>query len=142
MIQTAQFAAQHFPPALDVDAALLPAEPLANTLAGVGGTDIAAVGVEPIQTRAAVGFAAHYFHSVAALQSSIQRHQLAVDFGADAAVAQFGVYLVGEIHRSRAGGKFYDAPFGGVDEYLVVENILLDRFNKLGSAGDIPLPFQ
>ena len=141
-IEPAQFLAELFPAALDVAAPGLMIEPLADFLPGAGRLDIAQVGIEPIGVGAAPRFGGHYFHRVPVLQGGVQADQPAVHLAANAAVAQFGVDFVGKVNGRGAGGQLHNVALGGIDEYLVVEQILLDRLDELVGAGRLPLPLQ
>jgi len=79
---------------------------------GVGGLDEA----EPV-AAGAVAFLRENFHHVAAHDFVAQRDHLAVHFGADALVADFGVHGVGKINWGGAPRQFQDASFGseGID---------------------------
>ena len=58
------------------------------------------------------------FYLVATLQLVAQRHQLVVDFGADAVAAEEGMDLEGEVEGGAAGGHGLDFALGGEDENL------------------------
>ena len=77
---------------------------------------------------------------VAGLQLVVQRHDLAVDARADAAVADLGVDLVGEVQRRRAGGERLDLALGREDEDLLVEEVDLQRLHELGGVAQVLLP--
>ena len=42
---------------------------------------------------------------------------------------------------SLTGSQLYDVTLGGVDKHLVVENVLLDRLDKLVGSAGVPLPW-
>ena len=56
------------------------------------------------------------FYLVATLQLVAQRHQLVVDFGADAVAAEEGMDLEGEVEGGAAGGHGLDFALRGEDE--------------------------
>ena len=66
------------------------------------------------------------------LQLVVQRDDLAVDLGADAAVADVGVDGVGEVERGRAGGEVLHLALRREDEDLVLEQVDLERLEELG----------
>ena len=72
-----------------------------------------------------------HLDDVAGPQLVVQRHDLAVDLGADAAVADVGVDLVGEVQRRRAGGQRLDLALGGEHEDLVLEQVDLEVLHEL-----------
>ena len=77
--------------------ALLDLEPLVDLGARAGGLDE----LEPVAARV-LGGRGDDLDDVALLQRVAQRHELAVDLGADAVVADVGVDGVGEVDRGRA----------------------------------------
>ncbi len=91
--------------------------------------------VEPGRVRAGAG-GRDNFHRLARVQRAAQGIGMAVDPGADAGVADVGVYRVGEIHRGGAGGQLHDAPFRGEDIDFVREEIGFDPLDEFkGAAG-------
>ena len=66
------------------------------------------------------------------LQLVVERDDLAVHLGADAAVADVGVDRVGEVERGRAGGEVLDLALRREDEHLVLEEVDLERLEELG----------
>ena len=72
--------------------------------------------------------------AVAVAQFGAQRHQLAVDLGRHAAVADVGVHRVGEIHRGRAARQRQDPALGREDVDLVGEEVdlhVLEEFLRV-----------
>ena len=76
-------------------------EPLADLVARAGALDEAALGVEPVARRAA-GLGGDDLDALAAGERRVERHDVAVDPRAAAAVAEVGVQRVGEVDRRRA----------------------------------------
>ena len=76
------------------------------------------------------------------LQLVVQRHDLAVDLRADAAVADLGVDLVGEVQRRRPGGQRLDLALGREDEDLLVEEVDLEVLHELLRVGELLLPVE
>ncbi len=70
----------------------------------------------------------------------MQRDDLAVDLGPDAAVADVGVDLVGEVQRRGAGGKRLDLALRREDEDLVLEQVGLQGLGELLRVRDVLLP--
>ena len=126
----------------NVGAAGLAVEPAAYFLPRAVGRHITPRRIEPVGGRAAPLLAGHHFNGVAVLQGGIQRHEPAVDFGAGNPVAQVGMNLVGKVNGRGAGRQLDDVAFGGIDENLVVEQILAHRFQKLARIRGFPLPLQ
>src|SRR4029079_16956971 len=60
---------------------------------------------EPVARRAALALGGQDLDDVARLQLVVERDDLRVDLRPDAAVAELGVDLVGEVERRRAGGQ-------------------------------------
>ena len=50
--------------------------------------------------------------------------------------------LVGEVYGCGTSGQLDDGPFWSVDKYLVLEDVLPDRFDKFIGPGGLSLPFQ
>ena len=94
-------------------------EPLLDLVARAGGLDHG----EPVARRAALALGGQHLDDVAGLQLVVQRHDLAVDLRADAAVADLGVDLVGEVQRRRARGERLDLALGREDEDLLLEQV-------------------
>ena len=72
--------------------------------------------------------------AVAVAQLGAQRHQLAVDLGRDAAVADVGVHRVGEVDRGRAARQRQDLALGREDVDLVGEEVDLDVLEELRAS--------
>ena len=115
---------------------------MAHLFPAAAGAHVAQVGVEPVQTGASVDLGGEDLHGVAVLQGGVQRDQAAVHLGPDAPMPQLGVDLVSEIQGGGTGGKLHDVPLGSVNKYLVAEDVLLHRLDKLGGARHLPLPLQ
>ena len=64
----------------------------------------------------------------------MERHDFAVDLGADAGVADVGMDRVGEVERRRSGREVLDLALRREDEDLVLVEIDLERFEELGRA--------
>ena len=113
--------------ALGVLAALL-LEPGADLVAGAARPHQ----LQPVARGAALLLRGQDLDDVAGPQLVVQRHDLAVDLGADAAVADVGVDRVGEVERGRAGGEVLHLALRGEDEDLVLEEVDLQRLEELG----------
>ena len=48
----------------------------------------------------------------------------------------------GEVQRGGAGGKFFELAGGGIDEYLILEDVGLERLYEIFRFGDVALPFE
>src|SRR5205814_4276206 len=92
----------------DVLLALLPAEPLADLLAGMVGLDVVEVRVQPVAARALGGLRGDDLDDLAVLELVVEADQPTIDLAADAAVADVGVDAVGEVERGRAGRQLSD----------------------------------
>ena len=66
----------------------------------------------------------------------------AVDLRADAAVADVGVDLVGEVERRRARRQRLDLALGREDEDLVLEQVDLQGVHELLGVRQLLLPVQ
>ena len=97
---------------------------------------------EPVARRAALALGGEDLDDVARLQLVVQRHDLAVDLGADAAVADVGVDLVGEVQRRGAGGERLDLALGREDEDLVLDELAAQRVGELRRVLDVLLPVE
>ena len=100
----------------------------ADLVAGAAG----AHQVQPVARRPALLLGGQDFDDVAGAQLVVQRDDVAVDLGADAAVADVGVDRVGEVERGRAGGEVLDLALRREDEDLVLEQVDLQRLEELG----------
>ena len=102
---------------------------------------VAELGVEPVERRAAVLGGGHLDH-LAALQRRVQRHHRAVDLGAAAAMAEIGVHGVGEVDRRRAGGELDDRGLRREDVDAVVERPAAGRRASASApaVGEVALP--
>ena len=90
--------------------------------------------------RAAAG--GHDLDLVAVFQVVAQRHQPAVDLGADAGVADLAVHRVGEIDRRRAARQLDQLPLRREAEHLVGVEFQLGVFQELVRRGRILQDFQ
>ena len=103
-------------------------EPGLDLVAGAGRLDQR----QPVARRAALALGGEDLDDVARLQLVVQRHDLAVDARADAAVADVGVDLVGEVQRRGAGGQRLDLALGREDEDLVLDQLAAQLVGELG----------
>ena len=71
----------------------------------------------------ALALGGQHLDDVAGAQLIGERHDLAVDLCADAAVTDIRVNLVGEVQRRRAGGQRLDLALRGEHEHLVLEQV-------------------
>ncbi len=72
----------------------------------------------------------------------MQRHHLAVDLRADAAVPDVGVDLVGEIQRGRSGGEVLDIALRREDVDLILGEVDLQRVHELLGVLRVLLPVE
>ena len=84
----------------------------------------------------------HDLDLVAVLQHMLQRHQPAVDLGADAGVAHLAVHGIGEIDRRRAARQLDQLPLRREAEHLVLVEFQLGVLHELVGAGGILQDFQ
>ena len=84
----------------------------------------------PLRRRSATA-GRHDLHLVTVLQMMPQRHQPAVDLGADAGIADLAVHGIGEIHRRRAPWQLDQLAFRRETEHLVGVEFQLGVFQKL-----------
>ena len=101
-------------------------EPGADLVARAGRLDDG----EPVARRAALALGGEHLDDVARLQLVVQRHDLAVDLRADAAVADVGVDLVGEVERRRARAERLDLALGREDEDLLLDELAAQRCRR------------
>ena len=80
------------------------AEPLAHLGEGARAREVPALAREPVARRAAL-LCRHDLDPLCVRELVVERHHLAVDLRAAAAVAEVGVHVVGEIDRRRARGQ-------------------------------------
>src|SRR3954471_23012072 len=113
-------------------------EPLLDLVARAGRLDDG----QPVARRAALALGGQDLDDVARLQLVVQRHDLAVDARADAAVAELGVDLVGEVERRRPGGERLDLALRGEDEDLLVEEVDLQVLHELLGVLELLLPVE
>ena len=97
--------------------------------------------LQPVAARArALDLAGEDLDGVARRERGVERHEAAVDPGADAPVADVGVDRVGEVDRRGAGGERDDLALGREDEDLVVLEVDLQRLHELAGVGGLLLP--
>ncbi len=122
---------------LDGVLAALPAEPLADLVAGPGGDD----DLQPVPARTGRrDLGGEDLDAVARAELGVERHQAPVDPGPDAAVADLGVDGVGEVDRRGTDRQGDDVALGGEDEDLVLLEVELQRLEELGGVGGLLLP--
>src|SRR4051812_41483284 len=97
-------------------------EPLPDLRPRLGALHEAALGIQPIARRSA-GFRGDDLDALAALERRVERHDLAVDAGAAAAMPQVAVQRVREIDRRRARRQV---------EHLALWRQYIDRVVELG----------
>ena len=97
---------------------------------------------QPVARRAALALGGEDLDDVAGLQLVVQRDDLAVDLGADAAVADVGVDLVGEVQRRRAGGQRLDLALGREDEDLLLDQLAAQVVGELARVVRVALPVE
>ena len=83
-----------------------------------------------------------HLDDVARLQRVVERHDLAVDLGPDAAVADVRVDLVREVERRGARRQRLDLALGREDEHLVLEEVRLQRLGELLRVVRVLLPVE
>ena len=113
-------------------------EPLLDLVARARGLDHG----QPVARRAALALARQHLDDVAGLQRVVERDDLAVDLRADAAVAELGVDLVGEVQRRGARGQRLDLALGREDEDLLVEEVDLQVLHELLGVLELLLPVE
>jgi len=72
----------------------------------------------------------HNFDLITVLQSGAQRHELMVDFGCDAAVADVRVHGIGEIDAGRALRQIQNLALGREYINLIGEKVDLDMLQE------------
>ena len=77
----------------------------------------------------------HDLHLVAVMQLGAQRHDAAVDLGADAGVADLGVHGIGEIHRRCAARQGDQIALGREAEHLVLVHLELGVLEEFLGSG-------
>ncbi len=113
-------------------------EPVLDLVPRPGGLDQS----QPITRRSALPLGGQHLADVAGTQRVGERHDLAVDLGADAAMTDVGVDLVGEVQRGGAGGERLDLALGREDEDLVLEQVDLEGLDELLGIGQVLLPLH
>src|SRR4029450_11651317 len=96
----------------------------------------------PVARRAALALARQDLDDVARLELVVERDDLAVDLCANAAGAELGVNLVGEVQRRGAGGERLDLALGREDEDLFVEEVDLQVLHELLGVLELLLPVE
>ncbi len=128
----AQRVLEQLPAAVLGVAAALGLEPRLDLVTGPRGLDQR----QPVAGRPALTLGGQHLDDVAGPQLVGQRHDLAVDLGADAAVADVGVDLVGEVQRRGPRGQRLDLALGRSKRKTSSSNRSTLRFsmNSRGSA--------
>ena len=117
--------------------ALLLVDEAADARARLAGDDEAL----PLRRRRAAA-RGHDLDLVAVLQLVAQRHQPAVDLGADAGVAHLAVHRVGEIHRRRAARQLDQLALRREAEHLVLVQLQLGVLQELVRRRGVLQDFQ
>ena len=110
----------------------------ADLVAGAGRLDER----EPVARRAALALGGEDLDDVAGGELVVQRDDLAVDLGADAAVPDVGVDLVREVERGGAGGERLDLALGREDEDLVLDQLVAQLLGELARVVLVALPVE
>ncbi len=97
---------------------------------------------QPVARRAALALGGEDLDDVAGGQLVVQRHDLAVDLGAHAAVADVGVDLVREVERRGAGGERLDLALGREDVDLVLHQLAAQVLGELLGVVLVALPVE
>jgi hypothetical protein len=79
--------------------------------ASAAGGHVAEVRVQPVAARVRL-LLGNNFNLIAHLQLIGERHDTAANFGADAAMADVAVDMVGKVERRRPAGRSTTSPFG------------------------------
>ena len=126
-------------PALESLLAALLGKPLPDRALGTAGDHE----LLPVQARSRVGvLGGEDLHHLAVLQRALEGDELAVDPGADAAVADLGVDGVGEVHGGRADRQVDHVALGGEDEDLFAGHLEPEGIEELPRVGGLALPAQ
>ena len=112
-------------------------EPLLDLVAGTRGLHHR----EPVPRGPPLALGGQHLDDVSGAQLVVQGHDLAVDAGADAAVPDVGVDLVGEVQRGGSRGQRFDLALGGEDIDLVLEeHVDLQALHELLGIRQLALP--
>ena len=107
--------------------ALLLLEPLADLVLCIAGLD----DVQPVAARPLGGRGGQHLDDVAGLRLAVDRHDHAVDLGADHLVADARVNGVGKVDHRRALRQDDDIALRREDKDLVAEDVDLERIHEL-----------
>src|SRR5205823_5560822 len=97
---------------------------------------------KPVPRGPALALGGQHLDDVPGAQLVGEWDDLAVDLRADAAVADVGVDLVCEVEWRGARRKRLDLALRGEHEYLVLEQVDLQRLHELARVGLVLLPVQ
>ena len=98
---------------------------------------------QPVARRAGgVGLGGEHLDDVAVVEPALERHEAAVDPGADAVVADLGVHGVGEVDRGGPGRQPDELALGGEDVDLAGVDLEAQRLEELARVGGLLLPVE
>ena len=98
---------------------------------------------QPVARRARrVGLGGEHLDDVAVVEPALERHEAAVDPGADAVVADLGVHRVGEVDRGRPGRQPDELALRGEDVDLAGVDLEAQRLEELARVGGLLLPVE
>ena len=119
--------------------AVLLTEPGVNFGASAAGGDIAEVRVEPVAARVRL-LLGNDFDLIAHLQLIGKRHDAAANFGADAAMTDVAMDMVGKIERRRPRRQVHHVAFRRKDIHPVVKDLAAHFVEHFAGVGHLFLP--
>ena len=134
-----QLVVEDLPTGENVLVAILLTEPGVDLRASAAGGHIAEVRVQPVTARVRL-LLGNNFDLIAHLQLVGERHDAAANFGADAAMADIAVNMIGKVQRRRPRRQVHHVAFRRKDIHPVVEDLAAHFVEHLAGVGHLFLP--
>ena len=134
-----QLVVEDLPTGENILVAVLFTEPGVDLRASATGGHVAEVRVQPVAARVRL-LLGNNFDLIAHLQLIGERHDTAANFGADAAMADVAVNMVGKVERRRPRRQVHHVAFRRKDIHPVVENLAAHFVEHFARVGHLFLP--
>ena len=129
------------PPGIDIVFTRLGLEPVLHFGPRTGGAQITQPGLQPVTLGHALA-AGKNLYPLAGLQRIRERYDGAVHFGTATTVADFGVYVIGEIQRRCAVGEIHHIPIGGKHVDPVLREVRAELLDDIPTVANHIIQIQ
>ena len=134
-----QLVVEDLPTGENVLVAILLTEPGVDLRTSAAGGHIAEVRVQPVTARVRL-LLGNNFDLIAHLQLVGEWHDAAANFGADAAMADIAVNMIGKVERRRPRRQVHHVAFRRKDIHPIVEDLAAHFVEHLAGVGHLFLP--